>query len=362
LERYLTDMAFKVAQGRGEVLTAINYVDGFSGPWNTQDETGYSDTSFRRAIQALRIVRSEIQRVRHAKLLVRFVFCEESRARHAKLLEAVSLDNDVEVHCIHGRFEQKLAEVSAVCRDGFTFSFIDPTGFKLHTQAIAHFLRSQRGEFLWNYMADHANRFLTRRGLEDAYGALLAEEKWGNRVNEPDLCGLSNEQRILAVLRERLKDLGCAQFVIDFPVMRPRENRVQFRLLFGTRKAAGVTVFRAIQKKAETFQAKRREELRQEDSGTMLVSPEMHATSFLAREGIDGSKAKQAAPGRVLSYLRENGATRFRELLAPILETEGLTETGLKDVLLQMRANGLILYKLPPGARKPLGDVAISLG
>ena len=361
LESYLMEMAFKVAQSKKSELTAINYVDGFSGPWEIQDEAGYSDTSFRRAIEVLRTVRKEIQRVRHATLPVRFVFCEKIRARYVTLIKAVSEYEDVEIHCIHGRFENMLDRISEICQGEFTFSFIDPSGFKLHTREISEFLRAQRGEFLWNYMADHANRFLSREGLEDAYGTLLAEPKWMDRISDPDIGTLSNEQRILEVLRERLKELGCANFVIDFPVTRPRQDRVQFRLLFGTRSVPGVAVFRSVQKKAEVFQAKRREEIRQDETGKLLVTPEMHAENFLAREGIDGSEARQSAPECVVSYLRANGATRFRELLAPILETERLTEPGLKDILVKMRNDGLVAYDLQPRKRKPEGDVLISL-
>ena len=295
LQRYLTDMAFKVAQSDQEKLTAINYVDGFSGPWETQDAEGFADTSFRQAIDVMRKVRRELQRVRHAKLQVRFIFCESNRSRHAKLVGAVSDDKDVEIHCLHGRFEEKLDEIFDKCRDGFTFSFIDPNGFKLYTQEISEYLRRLRGEFLWNYMADHANRFVTREGLEDAYGTLLADQEWMNRINDPELAELRNEERVLTVLRERLKDLGCADYVIDFPILRPREDRIQFRLLFGTRSPSGVVVFRAAQKKAEAFQTERREEIKQGETGSLLVTPEMHTESFLSQFGIDGSKAQYRA-------------------------------------------------------------------
>lgn len=362
LERYLTDMAFKVAQSTTGTLTGINYVDGFSGPWETRDEASYSDTSFGQAIKVLKKVRGELQRIKHERLPVRFVFCEENRARYAHLLRAVSEEKTVETQCLNGRFEQKLDEISQICRDGFTFTFIDPTGFKLQTYKISEFLREHRGEFLWNYMADHANRFLTREGLTDAYGALLADDKWMERCRDPDLSHLNNEQLILTVLRERLKELGCASYVIDFPVLRPRENRVQYRLLFGTRSASGVSVFRSAQKKAEKFQTTLREQIKQEETEFSLVSPDMHANSFLARDGIDGSQAKQSAPQKIVSFLSKSGPKPFNQMIAPLLETERLTETGLKDVLVQMHKDGSIAYNLPPGKRKTQGDTLISLG
>jgi three-Cys-motif partner protein len=283
LERYLTVMAFKVAQSTTDTLTGINYVDGFSGPWETRDKASYSDTSFGQAIKVLKTVRKELQRLRHERLPVRFIFCEENRTRHTNLVKAVSEERSLDIRCLHGRFEQKLNDISQICRDGFTFTFIDPTGFKLHTFEISQFLRNHRGEFLWNYMADHANRFATREGIGNAYGTLLADKKWKERWNDPDLSHLNNEQRVLALLRERLKELGCASYVIDFPVLRPRENRVQYRLLFGTRSASGVSVFRSAQKKAEKFQTTLREQIKQEETEFSLVSPEMHASSIFGK-------------------------------------------------------------------------------
>ncbi len=361
LKRYLTTMAFKVAQSRAGRLTAINYVDGFSGPWQTQDDAGYEDTSFRQAITILREVRSELAKARTANLPIRFIFCEKNTKRYQKLTAAVANDTDLEIHCIPGQFEEKLDDISRICSDGFTFSFIDPTGFKIGTTAISNFLSTHRGEFLWNYMADHANRFLTRDGLEEAYGSLLADQKWVDRIYDPALSGLKNEEKILFVLRARLKELDCADYILDFPVFRPRQNRVQFRLLFGTRHSAGVSVFRDAQKKAEQFQATKREEIKQEVAGPLLITPEMHADSFLERDGIDGTLAKSDASRRIASFLDENGIAHYSDLIAPILETERLTATGLKAVLAKMQNAGQVHFELPPRKRVPQDNTEISL-
>jgi len=361
LKRYLTDMAFKVAQSRAGGLTAINYVDGFSGPWETQGEAEYEDTSFRQAISVLRDVRAELTAQRGAELPIRFIFCETNPDRYKKLDAAVSADSDLEIHCILGQFEEQLDKISRICSDGFTFTFIDPTGFKIGTHEISKFLQKHRGEFLWNYMADHANRFLTRAGLEEAYGSLLDDQRWADRINDPALVHLRNEERVLVVLRERLKELDCADYILDFPVFRPRQNRIQFRLLFGTRSPVAVAVFRSAQKKAEQFQVTKREELKQEAGGPLLISPEMCAESFLYADGIDGSVAKSSAVQRVTDYLAEHGTTPFCKLLAPVLETERLTETGLKDLLVEMRKAKRIAYDLPARKRKPQRETLLGL-
>jgi len=123
-----------------------------------------------------------------------------------------------------------------------------------------------------------------------------------------------------------------------------------------------VSVFRSAQKKAEEFQITLREKIKQEETEFSLVSPGMHAKSFLARDGIDGSGPKQTAPKRILSFLTKSRAKPFRDLVAPLLETERLTESGLKDVLVQMHKDGSISYNLPPRKKKPQGNTLISLG
>ena len=82
LRQYLTSMAFKVVQSSGRSPTPINYVDGFSGPWGTRDTSDYSDTSFGLAIDVLKRVRDEMQRIKHIRPPVRFVFCEEDPESH----------------------------------------------------------------------------------------------------------------------------------------------------------------------------------------------------------------------------------------------------------------------------------------
>lgn len=202
-----------------------------------------------------------------------------------------------------------------------------------------------------------------RRRMERLSPACRArgEAKWAERTNDQALAHLRNEEKVLVVLRDRLKELDCADHILDFPVFRPRQNRVQFRLLFGTRHPAGVAVFRDAQKKAESYQATRREELRQETAAPSLFTPAMHAESFLDAEGIDGSAAKSAAKERITSYLGACGPKAFSTLIAPVLETERLTEPGLKDVLVDMRSQRLVCYDLPPRKRKPQSDTLIKL-
>jgi len=355
LETYLTDLFFKVAQSRKGSMTAINFIDGFSGPWKTQDETNYVDTSFRLAIATFRKVRDNLLELNKERFIVRFIFCEKRKARHQELLKAVADDKDVEIHCIHGEFEDNLGEISGLCKNDFTFTFIDPTGFNIRTKEIASFLGARYGEFLLNYMADHVNRFVEREGLEDAYGSLLADPKWYGRINSPEMTGMKNEEKILVVLRERLKELGCADYVIDFPVLRPREDRIQFRLLLGTRNPSGVSVFRTAQKKAEQFQASVREKIKQDEkTGPDLFNPNEIAAHDLQSDGIDGTMAMQMAPARIDEFLKQRGGqVKYSELIAPILETERLTEAKLKKVLVNMRKMGVIEFELPPGKRVP---------
>ena len=52
LEKYLERVAYNILSHRDDFV----YVDGFSGPWRSEDET-YEDTSFMIAVNQLRKVR-----------------------------------------------------------------------------------------------------------------------------------------------------------------------------------------------------------------------------------------------------------------------------------------------------------------
>jgi len=59
LSEYLRPEAFKIMRGRDTIL---NFVDGFAGPWETQDSAGMADTYFPPSIEVMRGVRDDLHK------------------------------------------------------------------------------------------------------------------------------------------------------------------------------------------------------------------------------------------------------------------------------------------------------------
>ena len=135
LERYLERVAYNIGWGRDFV-----YVDGFSGPWRSEDEA-FEDTSFMIAINKLRAVRDTLAE-QGKRPTIRCLFVEKDPKVFAELESATEDIKDIEVQVINGEFEAVLPEILAYVGSSFALTFIDPagwTGFAL--KRIAPLLR-----------------------------------------------------------------------------------------------------------------------------------------------------------------------------------------------------------------------------
>ena len=82
LKRYLQALAFKVLR-----FYDITYVDGFSGPWETQTED-FVDSSFMIAISVLKDAQQNIQTHTSRRPKIRCFFSENNRQAYTKLAAA----------------------------------------------------------------------------------------------------------------------------------------------------------------------------------------------------------------------------------------------------------------------------------
>ena len=199
LTQYLQAAAYKTLQGRSPIF---NFVDAFAGPWRVSDEANYSDASFDQALQTLEAVRASLGIKGIAGLKIRFYLCEKHARAVEKLRAYAAQKGRYEVHVFHGLFEEHLDKIATVCRDGFTFTFIDPTGWKVRSAPVLEFLRKQRGEFLLNFMAEHVNRHAEFSKVSDSIGRFLADPDWeGEFYRLPSFS--NNEQRVMHLLKKK---------------------------------------------------------------------------------------------------------------------------------------------------------------
>ena len=230
LTQYLQQAAFKTLQGRSPIF---NFVDAFAGPWSVSDENDYSDASFDQAIRILETVRARLGRMGKGGLKIRFCFCEKRKSAFEKLARYAQQQKRFEIHIFHGSFETHLDRIGNVCSDGFTFTFIDPTGWDIDSQRIFEFLKKQKGEALINFMSNDINRFPNFEKVAAAYGRLLADPSWKDDFNNlPNKW--SNEEKILYLFKMKLKAAGVANFTPDIIIQDRIKDRIKMRLILST--------------------------------------------------------------------------------------------------------------------------------
>ena len=358
LTQYLQAAAYKTLQGHS--LT-FNFVDAFAGPWRVSDEENYSDASFDQSLRTLEAVRANLGRSGIAGLKIRFCFCERRAQAVAKLRSYAEQKGRFEFHVFHGSFEDHLDNIAAACRDGFTFTFIDPTGWNIRSEPVLEFLRDQKGEFLLNFMAEHVNRHAEYPRVAASFGRFLADPDWEADFNTlPSHWG--NERRVMYLLKEKMKATGAATYLPDVPIKKPREDRVKMRLVLGTHSAKGLEVFRDVQEKVERAENRTRHQIRgsigQQDS---LFSDDEVAAMQQDVAGIGCPRFQREAETRVKEFLASRPFATFSAVATDVLEAIPIRLTQFKNLVNAMKKQGFIAFELPPLKRVPQPDTRVSL-
>ncbi|MBL4628653.1 MAG: three-Cys-motif partner protein TcmP [Roseicyclus sp.] len=357
LTKYLQAAAYKTLHG----YPAFNFVDAFAGPWNVSDEEDYSDASFHQAINTLEAVRKDLQGRGNGALKLRFYFCERRTDAVERLREYAKKHNNYNIRVFPGAFEDNLDAISASIPDGFTFTFIDPTGWDIRNEDVFKFLLKHKGEFLLNFMSDHINRHAEYEKVSAAYGRFLADPEWGTEFAQ--LPGdWNNEKRILHLLKEKMKEAKVATYLPDFPILMPAKERLKMRLILGTHSAKGLEVFRNVQEKVERDEIAIRNSIRDNHSSQMgLFSDDYIAEIQQKREGVGCAKYLDQAKDEIMETLRSYGASKFAELSSGLMDKFPIRLTQTKSLLRKMKDEGLVDFTLPPRKRVPRDDTRVVL-
>lgn len=240
LERYLERVAYKV----GSFATEFVYVDGFSGPWRTEDP-GYADSSFVIATNKLREVRTNLAKLGKAPR-VRCVFVEPDAAAYSLLRDATAATTDIEIRTINSEFVAAIPEILGIVGKSFSLVFIDPTGWTgFGLRQIQPILQHRPGEVLVNFMFDHINRFLDAPEPELSFDDLFGGEGWREAIQ----AGTRREDAIVDLYRTRMKSSGQFQFATSTRIKKPLSDRSYFYLIYGTRHPEGLVEFRKVEEK-----------------------------------------------------------------------------------------------------------------
>lgn len=358
LTEYLRSAAYKTFQARSGTF---NFVDAFAGPWRVSDNREYSDASFHQALNTLEAVRSDLSGRGTRELRIRFCFCERRKGSYDRLLEYAEQQSRFEIHLFRGLFEDHLNEIGAICKDGFTFTFIDPQGWNIRSEPILRFLRAQNGEFLLNFMAEPVNRHAEYSAVAESFGRFLADPNWDadfrNLPNE-----WSNERRVLHLLKNKIRASRAATYLPDFPILAPLRQRIKMRLLLGTHSARGLEVFRDVQGKVERRQMETRTELRSQDTNqiSFFTSEEIAALQQM-NWGVGSTEYQREATERIITMLQNRERMSFREISIDVLEHVPMRLTQIKGLIKELMNQDLVSFELPSHKRVPEPDTQISI-
>ncbi|WAS92504.1 three-Cys-motif partner protein TcmP [Nannocystis punicea] len=355
LDHYLQKLALKIGHYRPN--TTLNYIDGFSGPWQHATEE-LRDTSPHVALTQLCAAR-EVLRARPIELHVRGMFVERDREAFA-LLERLLGEQFASVECeaYNGEFETHIREACRFAEGGpqpFAFVFIDPTGWTGYgLKAITPLLRVRRSEVLINFMTKDITRFVddgesvALQSFIDLFGDATYREAWRG------LADLDREDRIVEVYCERVLKAGDFAYCAPTVVLNPRHDRTCYHLVYATRSLHGLIAFRDTEREATPEQrearaeAKQRERLSKGGQFEMFAAPVMETSYMAELQQRYHGKARAA----VASKLSEGGEVDFDVLVAAALQYPMTCLGDVKDWLNGWRdEGGLEFLGLSPGER-----------
>jgi three-Cys-motif partner protein len=364
LEKYLVRVAYNIFSFKSDFV----YIDGFSGPWKSEDEE-YNDTSFMIALNALNEVQKGMQ-ARGKRTTVRCLFVEKHPRRYAELEQAVQglrfQDIYVETRC--GEFEQLIPEIINFIGSSFSLVFIDPTGWTgFALDRIGPLLR-KRGEVLINFMFDSVNRFISDPRPETAatLNPLFGGNEWYDEfVSRAQQIG-SREDAIVTVYQERLREFGQLPHVTFTRIKKPTQDRAFFYLVYGTRHWKGLWEFRAVEKNAAPIQEGVRNVAKYRAKETRTGIRDLFSDDAASEKPRSFEEEKDQrcwqAKKRLTELIQDRKRLKYEDIVTVIFEIPLVWPGDLNSWLLEMSRQGSIRIEgMRPHERTPKqGHVIVS--
>lgn len=357
LDRYLPALVGKVCSRYDEFV----YVDGFAGPWQSAAGENFDDTSFGIALNHMTAQRL-LYLGRGRDIRMRAFLVEKDADSFAQLKHAITRFPKVEITPLNGLMEDHAARIaSCIPQSAFSFTLIDPKGFP-DVGAMLPLLKRENAEALVNFMFDFANRFAGTDlipALEDWLSA-LGSIGWRKEVD--GLSGSERERKLESLAAEALQITGAYSFSPVITVDKVLHNRPLYKLIFLSRHAEGLKVFRDSEEKALDAQATARSaskaKKRAESSamGDLFADGEDAVPNDRSSQVIRQSRQDALrALGARLAAAGSNGIA-WVNLWPPILDDFSVTRSWLGHQVNDMRKAGRILAPGWPSERKQLPD------
>jgi hypothetical protein len=237
---------------------------------------------------------------------------------------------------LQGDYTTLTSEILAWCGQHFTFFFVDPTGFKnvVGARTMRPLLQRRESEFLINLMYEFVNRFISLEKHAPDWEELLG--------GVPELEGLTpdqREERILTSYRQDLKQLygGRTGYV---SIQKPGTDRTLYYLVYLTRKARGIDVFKQEAEKMEIVQRVMQQEyrLRLKAENTQTADLFADATSESVSTRISDNKL--SAKTYLLERLSRTPLEISLDVWANILEETHFFPSDLQTAMKELVEEG----------------------
>ncbi|MFT4954113.1 MAG: three-Cys-motif partner protein [Brevundimonas sp.] len=365
LETYL-ERLFQITASR---FDQIVYVDGYSGPWQSQGQS-LEDTSFCIALSALRKAKS-FQAARGKAIQVHAHLVEKS-PRAYRLLETITPKfPDVRISTYKADFRSQSKAIAAQIPEGaFTFVLIDPKGWRINTAELAPLLRRKNCEVLFNFMFDFVNRAasMTEAPTVAGINELIPGGEWREQLAALTATGATPAERkqiLIGAFSQGLADIGNFKFVAETPVLRPLHDRVLYSLIFATKKARGLEVFRDCQLLALTEQSKIRGEAKLRDISTKANQFEMFGSvTEMAPDDtlLDLPAEIRRAEATLMSLIPLTpDSVAYGDVWPQVLASHVVRRMHVGQMAAQMRTKGQLRFEgWPPRKRTPDDEYRVS--
>ena len=323
----------------------LKFVDCCAGPWEST-KSDYSDTSFGIAVAALQATQEELAK-RNRLLQVECLFIEKEKRPFSELQTFAEAKKSIgmKIRIENWDFAEHISDIVRYCSTQRTFSFIliDPWGWKLAgISLIAPLLKLKPGEVVINLMSSFITRFIndTETDLSD----LLGEDF-------PELRRLSGSELEFAVVRKYcnlIKREGGFSYVCALPVMKPDSDAFNFYLIYATRHAKGVEVFKGVEKRTEEIthliRADVQQRQRQERSGNLDLFDSKVRYREQKYQQLS-TKNQERARRRVLALLQEAGEMLYSACWAEALQYSAVYELHLRAWINEWERDGVVKVK-----------------
>lgn len=328
----------------------FRYVDCCAGPWKSRMQN-FSDTSFGIALREFESARDALEE-RGLQAKFSCLLIEKRKPAFSDLSTFVEAyeQKTIKIQVRNWDFAARISDIVKFSSTpgGFSFIFIDPTGWKLAGfPTITELLRVSPGEVLINFMSSFVTRFIKAKdtGLNDVLG--------GDTSHLAHLAGAELEFGIVQHYCDQIRKIGGYKYVCSLPVMKPKSEAINFYLIYATRHPKGVEVFKSVERRTEEKTRVIRSEVQRKDRQARTGLMDLFHSSEYYREDRYAaltSSNKERARNAVTKLIMNKGNVGYHECWAEALQYAAVFEKDLRHWLAELESARQIEIK---GRRTP---------